>query len=82
MAQLDRDVAMLALINKAMEINTISMNYSTDARYHNIGTLLCNIKQTMEDGIRETYVDGPMEEVDTSKFTKSISNTDVDSDTE
>lgn len=78
---LERDVAFLALIKKAMEINTISMNVSKDSRYSNIGTLLFNIKQTLEDGIREEYIDEPLEEIDSSKFTNISSNTDSTNDT-
>lgn len=65
---LERDVAFLSLINKAMELNTISMNETRNARYANIGTLLFNIQQTLQDGIRETYVDDPLMEVDSTKY--------------
>ena len=68
---LERDVAFMAVINKAMEMNNISMNKTKDARYANIGTLLFNIQQTLQDGIRENYVDTPLEEVDSSKYRRT-----------
>lgn len=66
--ELERDIACLALVNKAIELNLINLNVSKDARYSNISTLLFNIKQTMEDGIREQYVDVPLKEIDPNKF--------------
>jgi len=79
---LERDIILLALINKAMDVNTINMNSSKDARYSSIGTLLFNIKQTLEDGMRVEYVDEPLMEVDSSKFTDVKQTTDSDSDEE
>lgn len=67
--QVERDIAALAILNKLIEINTISMNATKDARYSNIGTLLFSVKQSIEDGMRETYIDDPIQEVDSSKYT-------------
>lgn len=67
--QVERDIATLALLNKLIEINTISMNATKDARYSNIGTLLFSVKQSIEDGMREKYIDDPIQEVDSSKYT-------------
>jgi len=82
---LERDIAFMATINKAIELNNISMNASKEMRYQSIGTLLFNIKQTLEDGLREEYVDVPLAEVDTQKYTsipiknnKSVENDDDD----
>ena len=62
--QVERDIATLAVLNKLIEINTISMNATKDARYSNIGTLLFSVKQSIEDGMREKYIDDPIQEVD------------------
>lgn len=67
--QVERDIATLAVLNKLIEINTISMNATKDARYSNIGTLLFSVKQSIEDGMREKYIDDPIQEVDSSKYT-------------
>lgn len=67
--QVERDIAALTILNKLIEINTISMNATKDARYSNIGTLLFSVKQSIEDGMRETYIDDPIQEVDSSKYT-------------
>ena len=72
---IERDIAFMSLINKAMELNTVSMNETRDSRYNNIGILLFNIQQTLQDGIRENYVDTPLVEVDSSKY-KNIPDDD------
>lgn len=77
---LERDIAFMAIINKALEINQISMNKSKDARYVNIGTLLFNIQQTLQDGIRENYVDAPLEEIDSSKYRRTQAEIDAEED--
>lgn len=82
---LEQDIAFMATINKAIELNNISMNASKEMRYQSIGTLLFNIKQTLEDGLREEYVDVPLAEVDAQKYTsvpiknnKSVGNDNDD----
>lgn len=80
--QVERDIATLALLNKLIEINTISMNATKDARYSNIGTLLFSVKQSIEDGMRETYIDDPIQEVDSSKYTNIQKNKQSTTDDE
>ena len=64
----ERDIVFMALINKAIEMNQVSINMTKDARYNEIGTLLYSIQQNLQDGMREKYVDAPLEEVDSSKY--------------
>lgn len=80
--QVERDIAALAILNKLIEINTISMNATKDARYSNIGTLLFSVKQSIEDGMRETYIDDPIQEVDSSKYTNIPKNKQSTTDDE
>lgn len=80
--QVERDIAALAILNKLIEINTISMNATKDARYSNIGTLLFSVKQSIEDGMRETYIDDPIQEVDSSKYTNIQKNKQSTTDDE
>ena len=68
MKNIERDIAFMALINKAIEMNQVSINMVKDARYTEIGTLLYSIQQNLQDSIRERYVDVPIEEVDASKY--------------
>ena len=68
MNQKERDVAFMAILNKAIEMNNVSMNLFKESRYHHIGTLLYSAQQSLQDGMREVYVDAALPEVDPSEY--------------
>lgn len=71
MNQKERDVAFMAILSKAIEMNNISMNLFKESRYHHIGTLLYSAQQALQDGMREVYVDSSLPEVDPTKYQNS-----------
>lgn len=76
---LERDISILALLNKASELITLNMNESRDSKYNDVGTMIFNIRRTIEDGIREDYVDIPLQEVDSTKYTNvKVNNNNSD----
>jgi len=82
--QMERDILFLALMNKAIEMNTTSINYSKDTVYRDINTLLYNITMSIEDNIRMNYLDDEILEIDSSKFknVKPVQNDDDEDDDE